>query len=93
MLFYIERELFQLQLSKFSVSKLKPPSTLWTNYKNTAFGVLEPGTRVNDVPHSLGCNHLNESFIICKHNLDNLAVKMTNLRQGALTTDNDATGS
>ena len=40
MLFDIERELFLLQLSgkKISVSKLKLPSRLSTNYRNTAFG-------------------------------------------------------
>ena len=40
----------------FSVSKLKSPSRLSTNYRNTAFWRLEAGTRVADVPRSFGCN-------------------------------------
>ena len=55
MLFDIERELLLLQLSgEISVSKLKSLSRLSTNYRNTAFGLLEAGTRVADVPRSFG---------------------------------------
>ena len=58
MLFDIKRELFLLELSgkKFSVSKLKSPSGLSTNYRNTAFGRFEAGARAADVPRSFGCN-------------------------------------
>ena len=58
MLFVIERELFLLQLSgeNFSMSKLKSPSRLPTNYRNTTFGLLEAGTRVAYVPRSFGRN-------------------------------------
>ena len=41
---------------KFSVSKLKSPSRLSTNYRNTGFGTLEVGARSADVPRSFGCN-------------------------------------
>ena len=41
---------------KFSVSKLKSPSSLSNNYRNTAFSLLEAGTHVADVPCSFGCN-------------------------------------
>ena len=41
---------------KFSVSKLKSPSRLSTNYRNTAFWLLEAGTGVADVAHSFWCN-------------------------------------
>ena len=41
---------------KFSVSKLKLPSRLSTNYRNTEFGLFEAGTSVADVPRSFGCN-------------------------------------
>ena len=41
---------------KVSVNKLKSPSRLSTNYRNTAFVLFEAGTRVADVPHSFGCN-------------------------------------
>ena len=41
---------------KFSVSKLKSSSRLSTNYRNTAFWLLEAGKRVADVPRSFGCN-------------------------------------
>ena len=41
---------------KFSVSKLKSPSRLSTNYRNTAFGRFEAGARAADVPRSFGCN-------------------------------------
>ena len=37
---------------KFSVCKRKSPSRLSTNYRNTAFRLLEAGTRVADVPRS-----------------------------------------
>ena len=40
---------------KFSVSKLKSPSRLSTNYRNTAFGCFEAGCAA-DVPRSFGCN-------------------------------------
>ena len=40
---------------KFSVSKLKSPSRLSTNYRNTAFGRFEAGARAADVPRSFGC--------------------------------------
>ena len=58
MLFDIEREMFLLQLSgkKFSVSKLKSPSRLSTNYRDIAFGRFEAGARAADVPRSFGCN-------------------------------------
>ena len=36
-------------------SKLNSPSTLSTNYRNTAFWRLETGTRVADVTRSFGC--------------------------------------
>ena len=54
MLFDIERELFLLQLSgkKSVLASIKSPSRLSTNYRNTAFGLLEAGTRVADVPRS-----------------------------------------
>ena len=71
--FDIEREL------KFSVSKLKSPSRLTTNYTNTAFGLLEAVSRVADVPRSFGV--MNEQFIVYKHVFNSLAVKMTNLSQ------------
>ena len=41
---------------KFSVSELKSPPRLSTNYRNTAFGLLEAGSRVADKPRSFGCN-------------------------------------
>ena len=41
---------------KFSVSKLKSPSRLSTNYRNTAFGRFEAGARAADMPRSFGCN-------------------------------------
>ena len=41
---------------KFCVSKLKSPSRLSTNCRNTAFGLLEASTRVADVPRSFECN-------------------------------------
>ena len=41
---------------KFSLSKLKSPSRLSTNYRNNAFWLLEAGIRVADVPCSFGCN-------------------------------------
>ena len=41
---------------KFNVSKLKLAPMLSTNYRNTAFGLLEAGTRVADVPRSFGRN-------------------------------------
>ena len=58
MLFDIERALFLLQLSgENSVySKLKSPSRLSANYRNTAFGHFEAGARAADVPSSSGCN-------------------------------------
>ena len=48
--------------SKFSVSKLKSPSRLSTNYRNTAFGSFEEVARTADVPRSFGCN---ERLIYC----------------------------
>ena len=42
-------------LRNFSVSKHKSPSRLLTNYRNTAFGLLEAVTRVADVPRSFRC--------------------------------------
>ena len=59
MLFDIERKrvvpvaIFRIN---FSVSKLKSPSRLSKNYKNTAFGHFEAGARASDVPRSFGCN-------------------------------------
>ena len=41
---------------KFSASKLKSPSRLSKMYRNTAFWLLEAGTRVADVLRSFGCN-------------------------------------
>ena len=41
---------------KFSVSKLKSPSRLSTNYRNNAFELLEAGTGVADVPSSFWRN-------------------------------------
>ena len=41
---------------KLSVSKLKSPSRLSTNYRNTAFWLLEAGARDADVSRSFGCN-------------------------------------
>ena len=41
---------------KFSVSKLKSPSRLSTNHRNTTFWLLDVGTRVADVSHSFGRN-------------------------------------
>ena len=41
---------------KFSVSKLKSPSRLSTNYRNTAFGRFEAGARAADMPYSFGSN-------------------------------------
>ena len=41
---------------KFYVNKLKSSSRLSTNYRNTAFWLLEAGTRIADVPRSFGCN-------------------------------------
>ena len=38
------------------MSKLKSPSRLLTNYRNTAFGRFEAGARTADVPRSFGCN-------------------------------------
>ena len=51
-LFDIEGELC---LRKFSVIKLKSASRP-TNYRNTAFWLLEASTCVADVPSNLGCN-------------------------------------
>ena len=41
---------------KFSVSKLKSPFRISTNYRNTAFGRFEAGARAADVPRSFGCD-------------------------------------
>ena len=41
---------------KYSVRKLKSPYRLSTNYRKTAFLLLEAGTRVADVPRSFECN-------------------------------------
>ena len=41
---------------KFSVSELKSPSRLSTNYRNTKFLRLEAGARVADASRSFGCN-------------------------------------
>ena len=41
---------------KISVSKIRSPPRLSTNYRNTAFGLPEAGTRTADVPRSFGCN-------------------------------------
>ena len=41
---------------KFSVSKLKSPSRLSTNYRNNVFLLLEAGILVADMPCSFGCN-------------------------------------
>ena len=41
---------------KFSVSKLKSPSRLSTNYRNIAFGLLESVAHAIDVPRSFRCN-------------------------------------
>ena len=43
---------------KFSVSKIKSPSRLSTNYRNTAFGRFEAGARAAHVPRSFGCNEI-----------------------------------
>ena len=59
LVFDIETELFLLQLSEENsvlASKLNSPSRLSSNYRNTAFELLEAGTRVADVPRSFGCN-------------------------------------
>ena len=53
MLFDIEIAIIRI---KFSVSKLKSPSRLSTNYRNTAFGRFEAVARAADVPRSFGCN-------------------------------------
>ena len=53
MLFDIERVVpIAIILRKFSVSRLKSPSRLSTNYSNTAFGRFEVGARAADVPRS-----------------------------------------
>ena len=63
MLFDIERVIpIAIIRRKFSVSKLKLPSRLSTNYTNTAFGRFEAGARAADVPRSFGCN---ERLIYC----------------------------
>ena len=49
MLFGIERELFLLQLLGEN-----SPYRLSANYRNTAFGLLEAGTRVADARRSFG---------------------------------------
>ena len=48
--------LFDIDESCSGKSKFKSPSRLSTNYRNTAFGLLEAGTRVADVPRSVGRN-------------------------------------
>ena len=53
MLFDIERVVpIAIIQRKFSASKLKSPSRLSTNYRNTAFGRFEAGARPDDVPRS-----------------------------------------
>ena len=47
---------------KVSVSKLKSPSRLSTNYRNTAFERFEAGASAADVSRSFGCN---ERLIHC----------------------------
>ena len=77
MLFDIERELFLLQLSG---SKLKSPSRLSTNYRNTTFGHLEAGIRVADVPRSFGRNE--RTIYRLQTRFRRSGSKMTSLRQG-----------
>ena len=63
MLFDIERVIpIAIIRRKFSVSKLKSPSRLSTDYRNTAFGRFEARSRAADMPRSFGCN---ERLIYC----------------------------
>ena len=48
------------------LESLSRRSGLSTNYRNTAFGLLEAGTRAADVPRNFGCNE-RLSTALAKH--------------------------
>ena len=79
-LFDIERVVpIAINRRKFIVSKLKSPSRLSTNYRNTAFLILEAGTRVADGHAVFGA--MNKQFVVCRHVSASMALKMTSLSQ------------